>query len=1036
MSAKIVRRLHKLRASEISTAHQSDEILAHADGVLQRASVVISGRWLKVVKKDSRSLDLSMLKELKTKKDTHFQLPELDDYITSMKNRPKMNVSKCVAPTAPLVQYDELTLPSLPEKECTDYHRTTANLQQFESWVSRNLDSWLPTGDVQVLNACPKLYDLMIQYHRLASRHYSNNPEGVSIMILTMFELWVACDKVAVHKCQLLGEYAPEIPLDALQNLLLPRADQMKRLAALESYVRGRSSKSRHELAGLLLSNSDASGFAARYFDSSETLRTLRTSIEVAAEKAREAKKEGFKSIQATYERLDMWYEQEECKYETFIVDAWCDPPETDVRHMESVCKKCAFRKERDSLMIEVHELPLPEDPVEASVVIFELKVPWWFSAWRDSRSHLLQKVLKGRGDERSPRNEYILRNDPHLSSHYAPEQRLPRRLSLLSENKPQVNTHYRMKGIAAMVVSEICVANGLRYEYHDNFTGRFVRALAFDDDSTVRSCTYTLPLPELQGYIFRPARLPDGRPSNTSISNQSACPTTMSLEEYKELTSVPLGHHVQWANILLQLAIPGVDFRKEVTTLVFLQCIHQAGPPSGDTLREAHIVFHDGAKALDIVRNLDSAVERIKRNWESAQALGLFTSITTRVLSLNAKTKIACFPLLAKIRGIAMSWIHALRELAFNASTHEDRSLFVGKGVEVALVCASTFDVDDVHMAEVLSSTSDASMLIQAAVVVQQGETGQDWSDGYLSVQRLRFARLLHRCYKLLAKHNAALDDATKCSWSAYNSCATGWISASGQADYLIMTETWGLKGVKRRVQYDLLSGELLVNGMLVDQAPAEYHTQSLYKTLFGTATVEVMPATSKGFRFSTKRSFRAHEVQLGILNKSGKLIVQAAHDGDIIENVPGDLFAHDLPEHFVKGYVHWYNFSSGSVEFRPADEPWNPSSSASWTLQKTRGMGWRPTKDGHAVVGLQTPSERAISNILKPLASTRRIHCMLQATDSSLRVDIPTLRLSFTLTKGGTMLTSKKFRSMAVDGKQNLGTLVGFKNMLMLKA
>ena len=592
------------------------------------------------------------------------------------------------------------------------------------------------------------------------------------------------------------------------------------------------------------------------------------------------------------------------------------------------------------------------------------------------------------------------------------------------------------MKGIAAMVVSEICVANGLRYEYHDNFTGRFVRALAFDDDSTVRSCTYTLPLPELQGYIFRPARLPDGRPSNTSISNQSACPTTMSLEEYKELTSVPLGHHVQWANILLQLAIPGVDFRKEVTTLVFLQCIHQAGPPSGDTLREAHIVFHDGAKALDIVRNLDSAVERIKRNWESAQALGLFTSITTRVLSLNAKTKIACFPLLAKIRGIAMSWIHALRELAFNASTHEDRSLFVGKGVEVALVCASTFDVNDVHMAEVLSSTSDASMLIQAAVVVQQGETGQDWSDGYLSVQRLRFARLLHRCYKLLAKHNAALDDATKCSWSAYNSCATGWISASGQADYLIMTETWGLKGVKRRVQYDLLSGELLVNGMLVDQAPAEYHTQSLYKTLFGTATVEVMPATSKGFRFSTKRSFRAHEVQLGILNKSGKLIVQAAHDGDIIENVPGDLFAHDLPEHFVKGYVHWYNFSSGSVEFRPADEPWNPSSSASWTLQKTRGMGWRPTKDGHAVVGLQTPSERAISNILKPLASTRRIHCMLQATDSSLRVDIPTLRLSFTLTKGGTMLTSKKFRSMAVDGKQNLGTLVGFKNKLMLKA
>jgi len=143
-------------------------------------------------------------------------------------------------------QYDASVLPSLLEKGCTDYHRTTANLQQFERWVSQNLDSWLSTGDVQVLNACPKLYDIMIQYHQLASTHYSTNPEGLSIMILTMFELWVACDKVAVHKCPLLGEYAPEVPLEALQNLLLPRADQMERLMKLESYVRGRSARSRN----------------------------------------------------------------------------------------------------------------------------------------------------------------------------------------------------------------------------------------------------------------------------------------------------------------------------------------------------------------------------------------------------------------------------------------------------------------------------------------------------------------------------------------------------------------------------------------------------------------------------------------------------------------------------------------------------------------------------------------------------------------------------------------------------------------------
>jgi hypothetical protein len=841
---------------------------------------------------------------------------------------------------------------------------------------------------------------------------------------------------VAVHKCPLLGEYAPEVPLEALQNLLLPRADQMERLMKLESYVRGRSARSRNEYADLLLSNSDADSFAARFFNASDTLRTLRKSIVSAAEETRKAKQEEFKPLQATYERLDLWYEQEECKYETFVIDAWCDPTEVDVRHMESVCKKCKLRKERDSLTIEVHEWPLPEDPVEASVVIFELKVPCWFSAWRDCGSHLLQNVLKGRGSERSPRNQYPLQTDPHLSSHYAPEQRLPRRICLLSENKPQVNTHYKMKGIADMDVSQICVANGLRYEYHDNSTGRFVASLAFDEDLTARSCTYTLPLPELQGYIFRPARLPDGKSPNNSISDQSACPTTMSLEEYKELTCVPLGHHIQWANILLQLAMPGVDFRKEVTTLVFLQCAHQAGPPGGGMLREAHSIFGDDDKAFDIVMNLDHAVEGIKRNWESAEALSLFASITARVLSLNAQTKPDCLLLLAKIRNIALDWMHSLRELAFNASTHEDRSLFVAKGVEVALVCASTYDVDDKYMTELLSSTTDASVLIQTAIVVQQGGSGQNWSDTYLGIQRLRFARLLHRCYELLAGNHEALDDAVKCSWSAYIPCASGWTTGSDQADYWVMTETRDLKGVTRRVQYDLLSGELLINGMPLDQAPAEYHTKPLYKTLFGTATVEVMPAMSKGFRFSTKRSFQAHEVQLGMLNKSEQLIVQASHDDVIIENVPGGLLTDDLLEHFVKDYVRWYNFTSGNVEFRPADDPWNPSSSAAWTLQKIRGMGWRLVKDGHAILGLQTPSARSISNILKPLANQRRLHCVLQINNRSLRVDIPTLRLSFTLAKDSNKLTSKEFRSMAVDGKQDLGTLVGFRNKLMLKA
>jgi hypothetical protein len=876
----------------------------------------------------------------------------------------------------------------------------------------------------------------MVQYHTLASNHYSRNPEGISIMILNLFELWVACDKLAVKKCQMLSEYSPNIPLEALQSLLLPHATQMARLLELETYLQDRAADSRNDLDGLLYRTDDANSFAARYFSISQSHQELRNSIESAARKAREAKEAEFHAKQSDYERLDLWYEQAECEYREFVIDDWCTPPETEMRHMRSMCRKCAYRTERDALTIEVHEWPLPEKAAEAAAVVFELQVPAWYSSWRDSKFYLLQNVLKGSGDAPSPRAEYLLRNDPHLSSEYTGEQISARRIRLLSETKPQVNTHYLVKGVATMDVSKICVKNGTSYQYHDKTTHQFVGALTFDNDTVARSCTYTLPLPELQSYIFRPADAPSGKPPNTSIASQGACPETMSLEEYKELSGVPFGHHIQWANILLQLTMPGVDFRKEVTTLVFLQCIYQTGPPNDVVLREAHAVLESDTKALDIIRHLDTAVERIKRNWESVQALSLFASIATRVLCLNTATKPACFPILAKIRNVAMAWMHALRELAHSARNHDERTLFISKGVEVALVCASTYDVGDTHMLEMLSELTEASTLVQASIVIQQGDSAQNWGQHYHRLLRLRLVRLLHRCYKTIAQNHEALDDAIKQAWSAYTPCGGRWVVASAQADYWVMTESKGLKGPSMLVRYDLLSGELLVNGMPVDQPPPEYHTQPMHKTLFGTATVEVMPATVKGFRFSAKRAFQEHEVQLGMLHKTDSLLVQALREEEVIEIVPSEVLTRDLPQDFVEKYVHWYSFKTGNVELRLAEDPWNAFSQETWTLKRAPGSSWRLVKDGNAVVGLQTLTAAAITRMLAPLTTVRRIHCVLQAADQSLRVDVPLLRLGFTLAKGDTMLRSKEYPAMSVDERQELGTLIGFKNRLMLKA
>ena len=58
---------------------------------------------------------------------------------------------------------------------------------------------------------------------------------SLPVMILTLFELLVACDKAAIRVCPLLGEYSLGVPHAVLQSLLLPFYGQMYRLAGVES---------------------------------------------------------------------------------------------------------------------------------------------------------------------------------------------------------------------------------------------------------------------------------------------------------------------------------------------------------------------------------------------------------------------------------------------------------------------------------------------------------------------------------------------------------------------------------------------------------------------------------------------------------------------------------------------------------------------------------------------------------------------------------------------------------------------------------
>ena len=74
----------------------------------------------------------------------------------------------------------------------------------------------------------------------------SSSPEDISLMLLTIFELWVALDKIVVAQHPLLTRYSPEVKPQLLESsrLLLPKFEQLQRLALIEKYLRRRHTMS------------------------------------------------------------------------------------------------------------------------------------------------------------------------------------------------------------------------------------------------------------------------------------------------------------------------------------------------------------------------------------------------------------------------------------------------------------------------------------------------------------------------------------------------------------------------------------------------------------------------------------------------------------------------------------------------------------------------------------------------------------------------------------------------------------------------
>ncbi|KAH9434725.1 hypothetical protein MCOR02_003688 [Pyricularia oryzae] len=926
------------------------------------------------------------------------------------------------------------------------------NLHSVEAWVATHLEDWA-AKHIDEEDTCSNLSTLISDYQSTANSVYQGNPEGTSITVLTIMELWIACDKSAIRHNALLLEYWPQIPTRLLQSLVLPSHRDMIRLKNVEFYLKQRVQKADKKLPYIFDSFGDHQSFAVRSYSQSPALQTLLVQIEDEATKDREQKKRELSNVKAEYSSLKAAYESMVCD-EGSGVNRRGRPYTYHPRW----CQKCAKFHVMNSLRIDIHEWPLPQEPLKAQATVFELQLHKTFAAWRDTtvfvQLHVFGCKYDGEGDRRDTDNDLF--SYVALARYHALPVG-PRRIVVSSSSKPHCRTHRKTIMVNLSVTdSDVCLNNGMRYHYFDAATSTksdISHRKVFN--TMIQACTYKSGVDALNKYLYRPFTSPEGLPSNTVIANQCEAPDHISVSEFKSLCSLPSGNKLQWQNILLQLAMPEVDFRKPETSFVLWQAMYQAGPGSGATgqeglkrcysLRQSHFIINDDIFCHELIRHLRHAFGRVKQNWESCQTLANFAAVAARVLSLSPSPSIhtACLDFLADARHTAFAWLGKIKTDSQNVA-EDFRQELMAKAAEIGLICLSTFDVEDAHLKTLLAKHEDTSVFIQACMNIQEClKPGAFTGGSVMSLFMARWRRLCHRALPLMtiaagASENNPFDHSIHKYWPEYQK-GKKWEPVKS-ARHWIRSETSEIHGRPLPVHYNLLTGELLVNGIPVSRVSTNYKAHPTYRLLFGENILDVMPSNSAGMQFSVKPLVSGHIVNVGLEGPNNQDLIVVAEKKETGKEgrsvkwqlVPSRVFHQMLPVSFVHNHVHWYNSSSETVEFRPLSSQWT-SSPENWVLSK-HGSRWKLQTATRQLVSRSSGAMEATGAIFDALEDLPYLHVSVAADNSTVDIDLPRLQLGFGFLAGSTKVYSRQFRGMHIDPSQAVETLMGLHSKLIL--
>ena len=888
---------------------------------------------------------------------------------------------------------------------------------------------------------CLQLANEIQRYQQAALPAYYSNPEQLSVMILTIMELWVSLDLVASQMFPLLLEYETGISTEILHVLQLSRLADLRRLQAVENHLRSRHESANHALPSVF-SDPSRSCFAVRYFEQDTTMRGLFDKITSDGDRARERKREEWETKSAEYNNLLKKAAEKTCLYVT-EVDRFGESYHV---HNDNGCEKHYLERAAKRIRIDAYEYPLPENQDVAKAAVFELLCPRGFAAWRDTNWNILSNLGRESQlvDAGSP---LLIRNYSGLRSYGTCE---PHAITLASTTKSILSTHWKIVPFPTPL-EMVCFSNHLRLGLYDqkqkSWIGRQNIKVSF-----AHHCSSSLPTRSsfsLLGFILRAASDNTGRSANEIIGSQTERSIALTPFEYIGFQELLLGTKLKWIQLLRELASTNINFGIPATVTLISQVALQVGCPWEDKiLRASHWVFTDDQFCQAFIEQIRQRLEAIKTNWREASSLESLITLTQRLWELGESTDVTeqAANIFRDIRATALGWTRSLRQEILTAKDGKTAQMRSRDAMLAALLFRRTYVLEAQDLSDYFA-TEALAYFIECSIILYDNmpEDGPGrLSKLPLPVRNMfiRDLKIVHRLksklHKSILSTGIAIDCAMNKIWpevaEAPPRAFTQWKFCLYPYEQWVTAHSVATDTTRsQEFHYNIIEGSLLVDYQKLGRLPEEYIKHGFFQQFLGERLHFTRPSPIPGMSYVLAASVDGHLVHFGF--RDGEPFLRAVRGFDMLEAIPPRVFLGsvnaedaDLPMPLIADHCHWLNLDSGTLSIRPQTSMWHPKPS-DWTLDITTGHARRRNS---RLVDPRSSIFMRIAKIFEPFEHRSRI-LVFQPQKRSLSVELRNLKLDFAINYQG-LLESRQLRAI-VDDNQDAGTLYGLESKLVLR-